>query len=99
MLLRCLGHTRQPRSTFTTTRVQPQLALLVQTRAQLQVSVLTQQLVVTMLQPDGVLHHLADRRTLLLHCSHTLMMISEALCDCELAHLEVGEFHSKAQNG
>src|SRR3546814_2985318 len=49
--------------------------------------------------PMGALHHLADRRTLLLHCSHTLMLVSEALCDCELARLEVGEVHSKLEAG
>src|SRR3546814_7450267 len=27
------------------------------------------------------------------------MMMSEALCDCELARLEVGEFHSKLEAG
>src|SRR3546814_436997 len=56
-------------------------------------------LIETMLQPDGALHHLADRRTLLLHCSHTLMLMSEALCDCELARLEVGEFHCELEAG
>src|SRR3546814_11047981 len=44
------------------TRVEPQLALLVQSRAQLPVSVLTPRLIDPTLQPEGALHHLADRR-------------------------------------